>query len=274
MITLVNGQLTDKISVYDRGLAYGDGVFETMLSFYAEIPLWDYHLARLKRSLSRLKINLLDSDSLKDIVKDHLDSSQQQIIKITVTRGTGPRGYSPSNSTEPTTIISVTDHNNKSDVFIEKGVKVSFCETCFSRQEKLAGLKHLNRLEQVLASTEFIDSGHDEGIMMDEMGNVISATMHNIFLVTDGALITPDLNYSGVLGVMREFVLSLAREEGIPVSIKDVSLSELLAANELFLTNSIHGIWPICELDSNILLVGKITSRLQSRVMEVMPYSD
>jgi len=274
MITLVNGRQTDQISVHDRGLAYGDGVFETLLTIFGEIPLWNYHLARLERSLTQLDIKPFDSSLLPGILKKHTDSSCHQIIKITITRGVGPRGYAPPAHIKPTTIITIMDREPDLDGNINDGVKVSFCDTCYSRQAKLAGIKHLNRLEQILARSEIVQSGLDEGIMLDQMGNVISATMHNLFLVKDGAIITPDLTYSGVAGVMREFVIGLAHDANIPVNIKEVSKDELLSSNELFLTNSIHGIWPICELDSTIISVGEITSRLRTRVMEVIPYCD
>ncbi len=274
MITLVNGCQTDQISVHDRGLAYGDGVFETLLIIRGEIPLWDYHLARLERSLTQLDITPYDTSPLLRLIKKYIDKSRQQIVKITVTRGIGPRGYAPPAHVKPTTIISIIDRELEHDGNIKEGVKVAFCDTRYSRQAKLAGIKHLNRLEQVLARSEIVQSGRDEGIMMDERGNVISATMHNLFLVEDGAIMTPDLTYSGVAGIMRELVITLARDENIPVIIKEVSRHALLSSNELFLTNSIHGIWPICELDSNIMAVGEITSRLQTRVMEMIPYCD
>ncbi len=274
MITLVNGRRTNKISIHDRGLAYGDGVFETMLSVNGHVPLWDNHISRLKLSLKKLNISPYDTRDLLDTIKSHLDMSCQQIIKLTVTRGIGPRGYSLPVPSEPTTIISIVKRSPDIKQLGQNGIRIKLCETYYAKQSRLAGLKHLNRLEQVLARMEVDDSGHDEGIMLDETGKVISATAHNLFLVKDGAMSTPDLTLSGVSGVMRQFVIGLADEEKIPVTIKEVAVEELLASDELFLTNSINGIWPICELDSTIMNVGDITSRLRTRVMDVIPYCD
>jgi len=274
MVTLVNGRRTDQISIHDRGLAYGDGVFETILCCKGELPLWDIHLARLEYSLKQLNIQPFETEFLKDVLKNNLNKSKIQIAKLTVTRGISSRGYAPPGQCQPTSIISIFDYEEDHTEFRTNGVKVKLCGTYFARQVKLAGLKHLNRLEQILARMELSHSGHDEGIMLDQTGAVISATSHNIFLVKDGALITPDLTYSGIAGVMRQLVLGLANDENIPLTIRKVSMDELLSSDELFLTNSIHGIWPICELDSTIMPVGEITSDLQAKVMEVIPFYD
>ncbi len=274
MITLVNGRRTDQVSIHDRGLAYGDGVFETMLSVKGEIPLWDIHLARLECSLKQLNIQPFDTNGLFDMIKNNLDKTRQQIIKLTVTRGIGPRGYAPPIPCKPTSIISITNREPGDALLRTNGFKIKLCETYYARQVKLAGLKHLNRLEQILARMEIAHTGHAEGIMLDQTGKVISATMHNLFLVKDGAISTPDLTFSGVAGVMRQLVIGLAHDENIPVTIKEISMDELLSADELFLTNSIDGVWPICELDSTIMTVGEITSKLQAKVREVIPSCD
>jgi len=273
MITLVNGQPGDQISIHDRGLAYGDGVFETMLSHHGVIPLWERHLARLTRSLEQLKIQPYASDGLLDSIKEYLNPALQQIIKLTVTRGRGPRGYAPPEHCEATTIVTISERAQNSSAW-QQGIPVTLCNTSYSMQTKLAGLKHLNRLEHVLASMEFSQCDFDEGIMFDSQGMAISATRHNLFLVTNSGLLTPDLSQCGVAGVMRDYVMEIAQDMGYETQIENISRRQLLNADELFLTNGVNGVWPIRQLDSNILSVGAITSKLQMKVAEVVPYCE
>ena len=270
MITLVNGQPSETVSIHDRGLAYGDGVFETMLSNNGQIRLWSKHLARLTRSLQQLKIEPFDPDPIFDIFSPYLATTQQQIIKLTVTRGQGPRGYAPSSSCKPTSIITIDDRKAVNPTFWQQGVKVCICKTRVARQHALAGLKHLNRLEQVLASLEIVDTEFNEGLMLDEHNNVISGTRHNIFMVKDGVLLTPDLSACGVAGVMREHILEVAASAEIPVRVNTLNLDQINHADELFLTNSVNGIWPICQLQGTMIDKGRITSELQSRIAGVV----
>jgi len=144
------------------------------------------------------------------------------------------------------------------------GVPVRWCETRLARQPRLAGIKHLNRLEQVLARAEWRDE-FAEGLMCDTEGQVIEGTMSNLFLVQKGTLVTPDLSQSGVAGVMRAEVLEQADRLGIPHVLQPVSVGMVEQAEELFLTNSLIGIWPVARLEAqHYAVAGKITQTLQA----------
>ena len=130
----------------------------------------------------------------------------------------------------------------------------------------LAGLKHLNRLEQVLARAEWQDTAYAEGLLCDTSGRVIEGVFSNLFLIKDGELITPDLSRCGVAGVMRAEILQQAQSLGISQTVRDVSYAELVAADEVFVCNSLYGIWPVCALATHDWPVGPLTRKLQGLV--------
>ena len=139
----------------------------------------------------------------------------------------------------------------------------NLCRIRLAAQPALAGIKHLNRLENVLARSEWSDPGIAEGLLCDADGNVICGTMSNVFLVTGGELVTPDLARCGVAGVQRELVIELARSNNIPVRIASVSIDELLCADELFLVNSVIGVWQIAALDRKTWNAGPMTAQIR-----------
>ena len=273
-ITLVNGELSEHISVYDRGLAYGDGIFETILGVNGKLLFWDQHLERLSNSLARLKISPFDPDTLLPIIRPYLKSAGAQIVKIIVTRGKGERGYAVPESASANTVIFISDKSQLDSDWSRMGITAQFCETRLAYQPKLAGMKHLNRLEQILARMELANSGCQEGIMLGFNGEVIEATTHNLFLVKNSELFTPDLSDCGVAGIMRTFIIEYAHELGIPLSVGRVGVSQLMDADEIFLTNSINGIWPICELGSTRLDIGEVTCLLKDKVVELISPHD
>ena len=268
---IVNDELTDRVSVYDRGLAYGDGVFETILVQDGRLRFWDMHFKRLTRSLTQLNIRhkLISNDLLATINK-HLSHESEQIVKIIVTRGNSQRGYMVPEDISANTIIYISDNPGVSHDWSKTGIKAKFCETRLGYQTKLAGLKHLNRLEQILARLELANTDYQEGIMLGYHGEVIEGIMHNLFLVKNGELFTPDLSQCGVAGIMRTFIIENSQQWDIPVHVTQVTVEQLLAADELFFTNSINVIWPICELDNARFKVGEVTSLLSDKVVEKM----
>ena len=271
---IVNGELTEQISTYDRGLAYGDGVFETILSRNGELQLWERHLERLTTSLVKLQIDSFDSSTLLPSIKPHLSTTGEQVIKIVITRGNGQRGYAIPDNTKPNTIIFISNRGKVNPEIVKNGVKTRLCETRLGYQTKLAGLKHLNRLEQILAQMELSDTDYQEGIMLGQQGEVIEATRHNLFLVNNGELFTPELSNCGVAGIMRTFIIEIARQLGLTVNIGIISVEQLMQADEIFLSNSIDGIWPICELDGTQFGVGKVTCLLQDKVVDTLQQHD
>jgi 4-amino-4-deoxychorismate lyase len=247
---LINGVPGDQISIHDRGLSYGDGVFRTILVHSGQALNWKHHAARLSHDCLALNIpcpaETMLHDELEQLIAQHGDG----IAKIIVTRGVGRRGYAPSNEMNPTRILSISPLPVYPEHYTTQGIKVRVCNLRLSHQPALAGIKHLNRLENVLAAAETDDPDFAEGLLLDIAGNAIEGIRTNLFMVRDGILLTPDLSFCGVAGVQRERVMEWARIHRIPCKIINFGLAELLAADEVFLVNSIIGLWKVKELQN------------------------
>ncbi len=261
---IVNGQqITDAahaLDATDRGLQYGDGLFETMRVASGQVRYWDDHYARLLLGCRRLGIVAPQAAILEAEVATLVRLAADAVLKLIVTRGAGARGYRSSNAMTPTRILSLNalPRTGASDV----GIQVRWCETRLARNAQLAGLKHLNRLEQVLAQNEWQDERIAEGLMLDTEGEVICATAANIFAVSEGALVTPDLRFSGIRGVMRGRVIGAAHALGLEVVERSLWPDELLAASEVFVTNAVRGIRPVIVLQDTSWPLGPVAQQL------------
>lgn len=270
---LINGQAEDRIHVQDRGLQYGDGVFETIAFRDGKAEFLTDHLARLYTGCERLKIPL-ESDVLEpELMQVIRHLSGDCVIKIIITRGTGGRGYNIEHTGPASRIISTHDL----PVFPADrhlGIQVRLCEQRLAINPSLAGIKHLNRLEQILARAEWQDSQIAEGLMFDSHDWLREGTMSNIFLVRDGRLLTPALNDCGIEGIMRQQLIQLAEQSGIDVEMTSLDREDLLEADECFVCNSLIGIWPVTEIINirNDLSHGPVTRALQ-RMLELMEKS-
>lgn len=271
---LVNGERADAISVLDRGFQYGDGLFETIAFIAGKAPMWDLHIQRLVKSCQQLAIFLPDEQLLKSEIATLIgQDGANKIVKLIITRGTGERGYALPLQKHASRIVIMSDWPDLPKACWLNGVRIRMCHTRLANQPLLAGLKHLNRLEQVLARAEWQDPTILEGLVLDQAENLVEATSHNVFLVKNNTIYTPDLTRCGVAGIMREFILSLAANMGLRVNIGDIHRNELDSADEVFLCNSIHGIWPVCEVvTGHKYPVGAITCRLRDKVAEVLPF--
>ena len=269
---LVNGQPISDISVSDRGLSYGHGVFETIRIAHQQSPLWELHMARLQRGCVQLKINLPENieTTLHEEVLRLVKSSQQgqAIIKITITAGLG-RGYVITSDQECQRIVALYPLPEYPQSLYEAGVEVRTCGYRLPKNKYLAGLKHLNRLDQVIARSEWTDDNIFEGIMLDEQDNVIEGVMSNVFAYLSGELVTPDLSYAGVRGTMRDYVLGIASEQGINIAEVQLSERELFKAEELFVCNSVMGVVPINKWGEQRYKVGPITKILQGKIKQL-----
>lgn len=266
----VNGLPADSVSVLDRGLRYGDGCFETMAVYAGKIPLWNRHYNRLHNACVRLKIEPnFDRESLEKELANIISDTDRAIVRLTVTRGQDATGYQFDPHQTPTRIISLLPRKDTPRSYEKTGVEVCICNTRLSRNPALAGIKHLNRLEQVLARSEWSDE-YAEGLLCDDVGNVIEGTITNLFIVENGALYTPELTECGVAGVMRAEVLACAQNIGIAAKEVAIDRARLLSSNECFLTNAVIGIWPIKQIDGKNFAVGSVTRTLQEELMKII----
>lgn len=262
MLMRVNGVPLDTVAVLDRGFQYGDGVFTT-LAVQDGIPLLlDAHRARLRRDAATLGIPWLDDAGLREDICALLSQQPDGILKIQLTRGQGGRGYRPPHPVLPTRVVSLYPPANYPPAYATEGVLVRYCDQRLGTQPTLAGLKHMNRLEQILARAEWSDGPEAEGLMLDQDGLVVEGTMTNLFMVRQGCLLTPRLDRCGVSGVMRETLWAGAQALGVEVREIRLSTADLAQAEEVFVCNSVIGLWPVRQLAGQHYAVGRVTRRM------------
>ena len=246
---LINGIPMDRVSESDRGLTYGDGVFRTLV-MRDRLPIWwDRHFLKLSEDCARLGILCPPKNILGTELAMLGENNRDCIIKLLITRGQGARGYAIKPDVSPTRILGAFPLPVHPEAYREAGVRVRVCDLRLSHQPRLAGIKHLNRLENVLARMEWDDPGIAEGLLLDQQENVISGTMSNLILLMGKTLVTPDLSQCGVAGVTRQSIMALAAEWGWQIKVQAVSLSHLLEADEVLLCNSVIGVWQVAAID-------------------------
>lgn len=266
--SLINGEESDTLSIDDRGLLYGDGLFETVAVQNKTLLCWDEHIDRLQKGCARLSLPIPDATQLKEEATRLITSNERSVIKIMITRGQGSRGYSFSECIEATRIVSLHPWPDHPKENANTGVRLRVCDYRYANNSVLAGVKHLNRLEQVMARMEWHDKTYAEGIVLDINNNVIEGTMSNIFYISKNLLCTPDLTHCGIEGVIRQKIIELATELKFELGIQKTSLESLLAAEEIFICNSTIGIWPVIGVDEQSYAVGDITKQIQQTLQQ------
>lgn len=234
------------VDAADRGLAYGDGIFETILLIDGSAPRLELHLDRMRLGCQRLRLPSPDPVELRRRIAEVCAGIHRGSLKIIVTRGTGPRGYEPPADAAPTVVLLADDDLPRPPARIS----AVFLELRLGENEKLAGIKHLNRLEQVLARLELRDLDADEGVMLSASGTVIGGTSRNLFAVFGNEIRTPAVTKAGIAGVMRRIVLEHCAATGTPVFEGDILPEELLGADEIFMTNALVGVQSVSRLDT------------------------
>ena len=242
---LVNGVAADHVAATDRGLAYGDGVFRTLLLRQGRLRQWDRHYRKLAHDCAALTIACPPEAVLAGEVAQLARHSPDAVAKIIITRGGGTRGYAPPQPSSSTRVVMDSPVPAYPEDFVRRGVAVQVCKVRLSFQPRLAGVKHLNRLENVLARAEWNDPAVPEGILLDAEEHVVGGTMTNLFIVEDGGLVTPPLRRCGVAGVTRERIMQGAARLGMACREEPITLLRMLGAREALLVNSVIGAWQI-----------------------------
>ncbi len=241
---LVNGKQSSTLPVTDRGLQYGDGVWETILIQHGKLMLLAAHLDRLLLGLSCLGIRI-NYDQLCDEIEQIRQRSDNHILKIIITRGSGGRGYNPAGLDQSTRILSLHPVPEFSENYHDVGINLTLCQTRLAHNPQLAGFKHLNRLEQVMARSEFAEP-FQEGLLLDYADHVIEGTMSNIFLIKDNQITTPSLDNCGIRGVMQAYVMQILENEADCVAFSEnITVADVQNADAVFVTNSVIGVWPV-----------------------------
>lgn len=248
MHTLINGEQTELISVHDRGLLYGDGCFETIRLSNHQLTLFDAHLLRLSDSCRLLNIPLDIATLQQELDKLLVADLDHGIIKILVSRGPGGRGYAPPGNGNTTRIIQYFELPADADALCQAGIASMVCNYRLAIHSSMPAIKHLNRLEQVLASSE-LGGKYAEGICLDINNNVIEGTKSNLVISLNGQLLTPNLSHNGVRGVMLTYLRERFLEDGVEITESILSLDDITQADEVFFCNSVFGIWPVLSLN-------------------------
>ncbi len=260
--TIVNGSLIDAVSVRDRGLQYGDGFFTTMLVTGDQLLNWPGHWRRVQQAASRLQFPAMDELELFTQVKQAIavfnytksTIESNKVVKIIFTRGVGGVGYQIPEKPLISTILQVAlapiqierEAETNLPMFAQpQAIEIGLCETLCGIQPQLAGLKHLNRLENVLARSEIAHKGLPEGIMLNAYQQAIGGTQSNLFLIKGHRLITPQLTDSGVEGTTRYQLSQLAGSLDLVWQEANLLITDLMQADELFLANAVRGIMPV-----------------------------
>ena len=274
----INGRRAQSLSALDRGLHYGDGLFETLACVKGRPRFLALHMERLALGCARLKLPAPGAEQLAAGIGRAAAQADRSIVKLLLTRGTAVRRGYAAGGEQGSWLVIRYPWPEEDPALAHSGVRVRTAATRLGENPALAGLKHLNRLEQILARNEDSVAEAEEALMLSQSGKLISGTMTNVFLVDAAAgrlrLRTPDLASCGVAGVMRRVLLREAAREGIPAAECPLTPGDLDAAAEVFLTNSRIGIWPVRSIDGRPLAPGPLTRRLQQRLAPLLEDAD
>lgn len=260
----VNGEPGARVNVAERALQYGDGLFETIRVRYARPEHLGRHLQRLSAGCERLKFPPVDWALVRQELEELAGRQEDAVLKYILGRGEGGRGYQAGSELKVTRIACIHRLPHWPSNPDQNGVRTRICTTPLAIQPLLAGLKHLNRLEQVMARSEWDDQDVAEGFMLDPDRQLIEGTMSNVFIVAGGELLTPELSQCGVAGVMRSVILDLANTLGFKARIQPLTLDDLKAGQEVFICNSLAGIWPVVHVAGiGEFGIGRITRQMQ-----------
>jgi 4-amino-4-deoxychorismate lyase len=267
----VNGEAAGCVSALDRGLQFGDGLFETIACLEGRPRFLPLHLERLEFGCERLQI-VANLEDIRAEVLAMAAVAERAVIKVMVTAGEATRrGYGRSGKETATRITIRYDWPDSDAAQLHDGLVIRTLTLRLGENPRLAGLKHCNRLEQVLARAELAtEPGYTEGLLFGHSGSLVSGTVSNVFLVREGCLLTPRIDRCGVAGVMRRVVLREARQVGIPARECELLATDVASAEEVFLTNALTGIQPVRSLDGRELTPGPVTQHLASMLAPLL----
>ncbi len=268
-------RLSEKQRVIDpgeRGFHYGDGLFETIAIRNGQPRLWNHHVDRLAAGSKRLGLEVPRTAVLRRQLEDALEESDHNTeyctAKIILTAGRSQRGYGRKMPTPATVYTGVYPGVPLNRPAYAKGVAAMICETRLAVGSPVAGLKTLNRIEQVLARSECLATGAFEGLTLDADDRLICGTMSNVFIVKDKILRTPSLERCGVAGTMRRHVIETLAGERKDIGVADLFEQDLFDADEVFITNSQIGVVPIQRCGDHKWVIGNTTRQVMALLAE------
>lgn len=252
IISLVNGKPDASIDVQDRGFAYGDGAFRTFRMRGGVACDWARHFCKLERDSSALALSCPSKNTWQRDLTVIAKQASDCVVKLMVTRGTGPRGYQMPPPGAPTRVALAFESPPDLPGDQRDALRARICHLRLARQPRLAGIKHLNRLENVLARAEWNDPDIGEGLLFDSLEQLVGGTASNVFLIRGGRLFTPDLAGAGVAGVQRARIIEAAAKLNVELRVGCITREELVSAEAVFVCNSVVGIRGIAQLDEQL----------------------
>jgi len=258
-IVIINGEEQSNISVFNRNMQYGDGLFETCVAKDNQILFWDKHLLRLNIGCDKLKIKKIEESIWLEDIKKALSFSSKKncIIKLILSRGNSQRGYSYPDDILPVRVVIVSELIKSQS---KQSFSLEYAQSGYHSNPNLAGIKHCNRIEQILARATMKE---DEAIMLDENKNIISVTQGNIYFIFGKRLLTPKLDRCGVIGSRRSLILELAKSIGLDIQEEEVSMIQAQKADEVFISNSLIGIQSVSSIEDCQLSSSSITDKIK-----------
>ena len=246
---LLDGQASDALLLNDRGLTYGDGLFETIALRDGRLLSWAAHIERLRQGCAVLELPPPVAAQLFDEATEVARGHSRGIVKIMITRGSGGRGYRPPTAVRTCRIVAWHAWPADLDAHDAEAVPTWLCHQRLGFNPQLAGIKHLNRLEQVLASAEWPAPHYFEGLMQDFDGLLVEGTRSNVFVRREGQLLTPDLTRCGIAGIVRQALIDAAPRHNLKSLITSVAITSLTASDEIFICNSVFGVRVVARID-------------------------
>jgi 4-amino-4-deoxychorismate lyase len=265
--TWIDGVAGNLVPADDRGLQYGDGLFETIVIRNGIPRFLEAHRARLQRGLRRLGIRFTADAGLDaEIAAAAAMAPTLAVLKIIVTRGSARRGYAPAGESRARRIVSLWPATPLPDELVQQGAALNVASLRLPESSPFAGLKHLNRLENVMAAQEIAGGGDFEALLLDGQERVVSGIACNVFIVRSGVILTPPVDRAGVAGVMRQMVLREAPRLGLAAREQLLTVADVRSADEMFITNVRLGVVRVRRVREHVLGMTGIANRLRNAI--------
>lgn len=245
----INGREQDHLSASDRAVQFGDGCFTTAAVSNGRIQQLAAHLQRLQEGCRRLLIDQVDWPQLEQEMRQIAEPQRQAVLKVIISRGRGGRGYSGAGCGEATRILTLAPYPQHYHALRASGVKLTLSPITLARNKQLAGIKHLNRLEQVLIRAHLDQSDADEALVLDTEGRVVECCAANLFWRKGDQVFTPSVEEAGVDGTMRRYLMAQMTRSAQTCHVVSVGKEAILTADEIVICNALMPVLPVRQLD-------------------------
>lgn len=247
---LINGEWTDNLPANDRAVQFGDGCFTTACISNGEVKFLDQHLIRLQQACEKLLIPFVDWALLKSEMLRLAEKEKQAVLKVIITRGSGGRGYSAANCQQPTRLLTVSAYPSFYPQWREQGITLALSPIQLGINPQLAGIKHLNRLEQVLIRTHLEQTLAQEALVLDSDGYLTECCAANLFWRKGMQVFTPYVDKSGVNGTMRQHIIACLADSPWQVTQVREKLDTLAQADEVLICNALMPVVPVKQAEN------------------------